>query len=97
MDSNYSLIDSASIKEAELKLIGELFVSAYNALKYEQMTKKVKKSSSALAKHSACLKKAEASKHEAETYRILSCLYESTADRPAVSGFLDALISLLDR
>ena len=97
MDSNYYLIDSSSIKEEELKLVGELFVSAYNALKYEQMTKKIKKSSSSLAKHSACLKKAEASKHEAETYRILSCLYESTADRPAVGSFLDALISLLNK
>jgi hypothetical protein len=89
-------IGGASLKEAELRLIGELIVASYNAQVYDKMVdKKIKSDSSPLYKHSAYIRKAEALKCEAEQHRLLSCLYESTADRADIVKFLDEVFDLL--
>lgn len=95
MEKNYFLVAGGSLKESEIKLLGELLVASYNAHAGKQLSKVLKAEGSALEKHSFCLKKAESLKHEAETYRLVGCLYESTADRPAVSNFLDELVDLI--
>lgn len=89
-------IGGDSIKESELRLLGELLVASYNSHVYEKMVDKtVKSDSSALYKHSAYIRKAEALRQEAEQHRLLSCLYESGADRPHIIKFLDEVFDLL--
>ena len=97
MERNFFLVTGGSLEEHELRLIGELIGASYNAHNRSQLSKQMEKDkdSGALEKHSAYLKKSMALKFEAETYRLLSCLYESTADRPAVSKFLDELVDLI--
>ena len=88
-------IGGSSIKEEEIQLLGELLIASYNSHHYEQMMKKIDKSTP-LGKHSAYLKKYEALKHEAEQNRILSCLYESMSDRQAAVEFLNKVFDLLN-
>lgn len=88
-------IGGASINEAELRLLGELLVASYNAHKYKKMMKNIS-TDNPLGKHSAYLKKWESLKQEAEQYRLLSCLYESTANRPDITEFLDEVFNLLN-
>lgn len=87
-----------AVQDHELKLIGELLVATHNVHGYEQMAEQMKPDAdgSPLDKHSVCLKRAEALAYKAEQYRLLSGLYESTANRPKVSAFIDELVELLD-
>lgn len=94
MKSTSVYIGGISVKEDEIKMVGELLIASYNAHKYDQLTKKVKQDG-ALGKHSAYLKKAKALEYEAEQHRLLSALYESSADRPDMTVFLDEVFDLL--
>jgi hypothetical protein len=94
MNNTSVFIGGASLTEAEVKMVGELLVASYNSHKCEQMMKKIS-TDSPLGKHSAYLKKAEALRYEAEQHRLLSCLYESTADRAEVIEFLNNVFDLL--
>lgn len=84
------------MEESEIILLGKLLIAAHNSNEWDKRAV-INPDSTPLEKHSFCRAKSESLKYESEQCRLLSALYESTANRPAAAKFVDELVDLISK